>query len=73
LCGSIPIITDVITTLRWSGEMPGTAAGMPDFGAAERSFLFEPRHGEARQAGTSFVSQAVTGRQAVYEASPPGL
>src|SRR5262245_64814396 len=34
---------------------------------------FEPRHGEARQAGTSFASQAVTGRQAVYGASPSGL
>jgi hypothetical protein len=40
---------------------------MPDSGSAGVRASFEPRHGETRQAGTSFESHTVNGRQAVRE------
>ena len=56
LCG-IPIITAVISRLQNAvGEGESWRACLiPD--ACWRSFLFETRHGENRQAGTSIQSQ----------------
>jgi len=56
--------------LRHPARGERTAAGMPDSGSTGVRASCEPRHGETRGAGRSFVSQAVTGRQAVTEPAP---
>ena len=54
LCGSTPIITAAISTLQVVRPGMENVAGMPNSGSASARTSFEPRHGETRQAGTSF-------------------
>jgi len=51
--GSTPIITAAIDWPLPLALIRGPVAGMPNSGSISGRTSFEPRHGEARQAGTS--------------------
>src|SRR5262249_62296301 len=69
--GPSPTTPPAISALLPFAPDHGTAAGMPNYSAGARA-SFEPRHGTARQAGTSLSSQAtsVTGRR--FGSQPTG-
>ena len=65
LCGSIPIVTGMKSSFIYWGSW--TVAGTSDFRDSGARASFQPRHDEARRVGTSFGSQASSGRQTVNE------
>jgi len=70
LCRSTPIITTATTCPFLTFTPDGNRGGHALLQIGHRRTSYEPRHGKARQAGTSFESQTTNPVGSGYESQP---